>query len=287
MKVLQIGVGKWGMNHFKVWKKFLEMGLITDIYLRDPNVNFLKYEDKHIHINHGGYSAIIDDIDYVDIVTPPSTHVDIALKIIDLKKNIKIFIEKPVALSVGDFDRLHFASQNIMAGHIFRYHEGVDQVRKMLNTNAIGDVEMIYMNRLATREFDEDSDILMELMIHDLDILSYWGLLNDPMTMRGTFSESTGVVHMMDSYGVEALIVGSWQHPEKVRNIKVVGSEGTIELDLMDNRHIRYNNQLIPIAYRQPLETELHHFIDRTSKSNLIDIKNVMDTIYKIHQLRL
>jgi len=298
MKVLQIGVGKWGINHYRVWKKFIKAGKIDTLYLYDKEKNLSHLEDDNIYDlkTSVGDDFNLEDfdlqgIDLVDIVTPPHTHYKIALKILKMSigKNVKIFIEKPVTMNMHDLISLNSQTLNeIMVGHIFRYHTGIIEARNMIFNGDIGDVKMIYMNRLATREYDERNDILLELMIHDIDILSYWGLLNQS-NLKGSFSKGTGIIHGMNNGGVEFLITGSWDHPEKVRNIKVVGSEGTIEIDMMDNTQIKYNNQVIPITYYQPLMTELLHFVTQSKEnkgyiSGIDKIMDVMSAVYRIQE---
>lgn len=286
MKVLQLGVGKWGINHFKVWKQLIKEGTIDNLYLYDPNENLSHLEGDYINVIDD--LTIIKYVDVIDIVTPPYTHFKLIKEALEINPDIKIFVEKPVVSTDAHFDSImSIDNGNIMVGHIMRFHMGVNRVKNMLDNKDIGEVMNVFMNRMDKRDYHGGNDILTELMIHDIDILSYWGLLNQFEKVTYSKTLGTGVLHFNGE--TEILIVGSWDYPEKVRNIKIVGTEGTIELDLMDNRHIKYNNQLIPIPYRQPLEEELLHFIRQSKhkggyKTNIKMIEDVMRLIFQIEK---
>jgi len=287
MKVLQLGVGKWGINHYKVWKRFLKAGTIDNLYLYDPLKDLSKYEDDFISVVND--LSIIEYVDVVDIVTPPHIHWGLIKKAITINPDIKIFVEKPVVYTEEEFDDIvSLDNRNIMVGHIFRYHAGVIYVMNMIKDKIIGEVLNIFMNRMDTRKYDGGNNILSELMIHDIDILSYWGLLQHYEELTYSKTLGTGVLHMKGT--TEMLVVGSWDYPDKVRNIKIVGTEGTIELDLMDNRHIKYNNQLLPLPRtNSPLEEELRHFIIQSKfnglyRTNIEEITDVMRLIYQIEE---
>jgi myo-inositol 2-dehydrogenase / D-chiro-inositol 1-dehydrogenase len=96
----------------------------------------------HIERRYTSHQALLDDqsLEAVAICVPTQHHVDVALPAIDAGKHI--FIEKPLALSLHDCDRLmERASQStskILLGFNMRWHRLVRQARSIVQQGELG-----------------------------------------------------------------------------------------------------------------------------------------------------
>lgn len=90
---------------------------------------------------------LLDDpeIDAVAVCVPPQHHVELALAVLDAGKHL--FVEKPLALSVADCDRLiERAAQSPCKSQVglnFRQHGLVRQARGMIGRGELGDIELL------------------------------------------------------------------------------------------------------------------------------------------------
>ena len=166
INIVVFGCGNMGMKH------------LNNILLND-NFNllgFLDYNDKIVIENVKKLSKI-DENHYIDaaiISVNTENHFKIAKKLIDL--NINLLVEKPGFLNDNEFDSIIEASNNrkILVGipMIERYNSF------FINNEISNYLDKIYkieIKRITpySRNFNSDN-ILLDLFIHDLDILVFY-----------------------------------------------------------------------------------------------------------------
>ena len=79
--------------------------------------------------------------DLVDICTPPQTHVKLAIAAMD--RGCHVLIEKPMALTVAECDKIVEASERnnvkVCVGHSDLFYYPFMEARKLVNEGAIGE----------------------------------------------------------------------------------------------------------------------------------------------------
>ena len=123
---------------------------------------------------HGGqaftdYTDILDRVDAVSIAVPTESHVDVALPFVE--RGVAVLVEKPMASSMADADRLIEAARRrgvlLAAGHTERFNPAFAAALPLV-TNP----RFVEVHRLgAFPERSLDIDVIFDLMIHDLDLL--------------------------------------------------------------------------------------------------------------------
>jgi len=108
-------------------------------------------------------------VDAVTVAVPTHLHRDIALPF--LTSGVAVLVEKPMTRTVAEADDLIAASNRSGAvfavGHTERFNPAVDAARPLL-TNP----RFIEVHRLGTfPERSLDIDVVLDLMIHDLDVV--------------------------------------------------------------------------------------------------------------------
>ena len=115
------------------------------------------------------YTDILDRVDAVSIAVPTEWHVDVALPFIE--RGVAVLVEKPMASSMADADRLIEAARRhgalLAAGHTERFNPAFAAALPLV-TNP----RFVEVHRLgAFPERSLDIDVIFDLMIHDLDLL--------------------------------------------------------------------------------------------------------------------
>ena len=112
---------------------------------------------------------LLGRVDAVTIAVPTIAHVDVALPF--LEAAVATLVEKPIAPSVKDADRLVDAAERrgalLATGHTERFNPAVAAALPL-----ISEPRFIEIHRLGTfPERSLDIDVIFDLMIHDLDLL--------------------------------------------------------------------------------------------------------------------
>jgi predicted dehydrogenase len=112
---------------------------------------------------------LLSRVNAVTVAVPTVAHVDVAMPFLDA--GVPTLIEKPIAPSVADADRLVAAADRggalLATGHTERFNPAVARALPL-----ISDPRFIEIHRLGTfPERSLDIDVIFDLMIHDLDLL--------------------------------------------------------------------------------------------------------------------
>ena len=111
----------------------------------------------------------LSDLDAVSIAVPTDAHVEVALSFIH--RRVAVLVEKPLASSVADADRLIAAAEErgvlLAAGHTERFNPAVAAALPLVSAP-----RFVEVHRLGTfPDRSLDIDVIFDLMIHDLDLL--------------------------------------------------------------------------------------------------------------------
>jgi len=167
LKVGLVGAGHLGKIHLRLLAQSKEYDLVG-FYDADKE-NAKKIEEEFGYRYYSNIDELLNNIQILDIVTPTIFHYEYAKKAIE--KSLHFFIEKPVTHTIKQANELInlCKKNNIKAqvGHVERYNPAY------IATNPyIKNPQFIEIHRLA--EFNPrgtDVSVVLDLMIHDLDIL--------------------------------------------------------------------------------------------------------------------
>jgi predicted dehydrogenase len=166
-RVAVIGVGHLGQHHARILAAMPEAELVAVVDTRPDRA--AEIAAKHATAALTNHSSLVGSVDAVSIATPTASHVEIALPFIEA--GAAVLVEKPMAVSLADADRLVAAAEarsTILAiGHTERFNPAVAAAVPLVSRP-----RFIEIHRLGTfPERSLDIDVIFDLMIHDLDIL--------------------------------------------------------------------------------------------------------------------
>ena len=287
-----IGTGNWGKNHVRVYKELMAEGVIDRLKICDADANRARQLGDDLKVEWvSDYRDIIKDADIkaVSIATPSKAHYPIGKEFIEAGKDV--LLEKPMTMDINEAKKLvkAAAQQNriLMAGHIFRYHPAVRELKRMIDAGELGKIQNIIGNRLYFGLPRKDMGVIYALGIHELDMFCYLLGVDYPKSITATASKSysqdieeTAFIAMdfghAKGYAFESWLVAAYS---KMRDLVVVGSKGSArvdyltpqELHIFDNRIITEEGlpvrvedkgkRTISLPYAEPLKEELKHFI--------------------------
>ena len=195
------------------------------------------------------YEELLEDpeLDAVAIVTPVSTHYDLASAALEAGKHV--LVEKPLAASSAEAARLiELAAQRsrvLLPGHTFLYSPPVVKVKELLDAGALGDIYFISLSRVNLGLHQPDVSVVWDLAPHDLSILNFW--LGAMPTEVSALSRScvlpsspdVAFVNLRFGEGTIAHLELSWLSPVKLRRTSIVGSEKMVIYADTSNEPIR------------------------------------------------
>jgi UDP-N-acetylglucosamine 3-dehydrogenase len=205
------------------------------------------------------------DLDAVLIATPGPTHADVALPYIE--KGIATFIEKPMATSVADAERIAEAARAsgalVFVGHTDLYNPAFRRALDVLPT--LGAVRHILFEGMNDRPLPHSS-ALWEWLPHPLAAART--ILRTAPTRAAAWNLAAGTAKARFDYASAfVLATVSWQSPIKKRSLTVTCEAGELVFDDTQAAKLtlhRDGQAPMPIAHGNdlPLTLELRAFVD-------------------------
>jgi predicted dehydrogenase len=174
LRVAVVGAGAFGRNHLRVYRE-LERASDGDVRLvgvvdRDEAAIAAAAEKFGVP----GFQTIeaclaAGPVDAASVCVPTVHHADAAELL--LKAGVDVLIEKPLAASLADADRILALARThgriVQTGHLERFNPAVTAARKYLNKPMFFEAHRLSI--FTPRSLDVD--VVLDLMIHDLDIV--------------------------------------------------------------------------------------------------------------------
>lgn len=162
-----VGAGHLGKIHLKLLQQSEKYDLVG-FHDKDAE-NGKKLEAEFGYKYYEDFDELLSEIQMLDIVTPTVYHYDYAMEAI--KKGIHFFIEKPVTQTLQQAEEILYKCREFgikaQVGHVERYNPAFVATKDFIKNPMF-----IEIHRLA--EFNPrgtDVSVILDLMIHDLDIL--------------------------------------------------------------------------------------------------------------------
>jgi predicted dehydrogenase len=228
------GLGYWGPNLLRVLadRQDIEVAWICD--LREDRLE--RFARRYPTARSTTRSTdLLEDpsLDAVLIATPVFTHFELASQSLEAGKHT--FVEKPLAASSGEADRLLGLAADsglaLMCGHTFLYSPPVRAVKELLDRGELGEIYFISSSRVNLGIHQPDVSVVWDLGPHDFSILRHW-LEELPETISATGRDSildgvpdVAFLSLRFPSGIVANLEMSWLAPSKLRRTVLVGSE--------------------------------------------------------------
>jgi len=283
MKIVQIGTGGWGKNHTRVLS---ELGVLVAVCDADSQKS-KEYGEKYA-VNH--YETLdellaSEEFDGAFVVTPTSTHTEIAKKLLEAKKHV--FVEKPMTYKSEDGERLaKLAEKNkviLTCGYIERFNPAVDVVKKIVKEKKFGELVMLEFHRENRMPLHiKDVGIIYDTSVHDIDTANW---LFDDMP-HVVFARAGRIKHEHEDFASimlgykndkVAIISSNWITPKRVRKFNAVCTDAIISSDFITQEIIvekSDESETIQNEKQEPLSLEIQSFLGAIEGKNDLIVKS-------------
>jgi predicted dehydrogenase len=166
-KIGVIGVGYLGRIHAA---KYMAIPGVELVGVTDANKNTAQDVANHfgIRVFHT-LNEMLERVDAVSVVVPTKQHFKVARQC--LEKGVDVFLEKPMTTTVEEADALvelaSSCNRILQIGHIEQFNPAVLAMEPYLTTPLFIEAQRIHAFNIR----GADVDVVLDLMIHDIDII--------------------------------------------------------------------------------------------------------------------
>ncbi|MBM4433541.1 MAG: Gfo/Idh/MocA family oxidoreductase [Chloroflexi bacterium] len=279
-----VGVGSMGANHARVYSMLRTADLVgvvdPDAAARDRIASGFGVQAFAHHRD------LIGKVDAVSVATPTALHVPIALDL--LAAGVHVLVEKPISLDLDDAWGLTAAAERrglvLQVGHVERFNPAVLEASSIVASER---VLAITARRLSPPTPRVHEDVVLDLMIHDIDIaLSIARSRVRSIGALGATDErgelEIVMAHLGFENGILADLIASKVTQQRVRDLELTTDRSLVVVNYRQRDLSVYRNARVdPVGttdqqrYRQeaviekpivptsePLYLELEHFLD-------------------------
>ena len=260
IRLAVIGAGQFGQNHIRVVTESPDAELTAIV---DPDPTRGQIADPR---------ELIGKIDAAIVSAPTSVHADIGCRL--LESGIDVLIEKPIAPDLASADRLIAcaAANNriLQVGHLERFNPAVIALESVATLPLFFEIHRLSV--FSPRSLDVD--VVLDLMIHDLDIVL--ALARSPLEeVRAAgvsiLSEKVDIANVRLQFrdGCVANLTASRVSTERVRKLRLFQPHQYISLDYArqdvlvftvgEDRKISFRQ--VPTEKEEPLRLQFAAFV--------------------------
>jgi predicted dehydrogenase len=233
IKVGVLGYGYWGPNVVRNFHRLANCQLVA-VCDKNPKA-MTRLLDAYPEIYFTGDACDIitsKDIDAVAVVTPVSTHYELARQ--SLKNGKHVFVEKPFTATVAQAEELielaEIKNLKIMVDHTFLFTGAVQKMKELIDQRLLGPLYYYDSVRVNLGLFQHDVNVIWDLAPHDLAIMDY--LIGErPSAVVATGAshingmEDMAYITIYFANNVIAHVHVNWLSPVKVRTTLIGGEK--------------------------------------------------------------
>lgn len=234
-----VGYGYWGPNLVRNFSDNPGTNVFAVCDLSEERLSRAHASYPNIHATKDlDYLLSEPMIDAIVIATPVKSHYSIALA--SLQKGKHVFVEKPICSSTEEAKHLVDEADKrglvLMVDHTFIYTGAVRKIKELVVTPEFGKLHYYDSTRVNLGLFQHDVNVLWDLAVHDLSIMSYV-LGENPVAVSATGhslnkrdQEYCAFLTLYYDNQIAHINV-NWLSPVKVRKTLICGSGQMIVYD--------------------------------------------------------
>lgn len=270
-----VGLGHLGRHHARIYSNLagIELKALCDVVpsTRQNLADSLKEIDFFEHVQD-----LVDRVDVVSIVTPTSTHLEVARPF--LERGRAVLVEKPIASTVKEGrEMVELAEARgalLQVGHIEEFNPVLESCRELIQRPRY--FESHRLGGFSGRSVD--IDVVCDLMIHDLDLLLEW-VGSDPQLVHAVgipvLSGQTDMASVRIEFGNGAVanLTASRVSLKPQRRMRMFMKDRYLKLDFLERSVECVDRKVEPdggvsieprevkVAEDEPLRLELESFV--------------------------
>src|SRR5947208_10822016 len=242
LKTAVIGVGHLGKQHARIHATLSSEGRsqfrsVCDI--DDARARDIAQEHNVQAVTQ--WQTLIGSVDAVSLAVPTESHCEIACAL--LEAGIHVLVEKPISRTLEEADRMIAAANNsgaiLQVGHAERFNPAMMALRPHVRNPVYFEIHRV--GQFTARSLD--IDVVLDLMIHDLDIVQW--LVGEDVEVTELHAVGIPILtNKVDaanarvefSSGAVANITASRVGTEKIRKMRFFQPHDYVAVDYATNR---------------------------------------------------
>jgi predicted dehydrogenase len=241
LRTAVIGVGHLGAHHARLHAAMAAEGLCTFVTVCDVVEERSRSAATEWQTDSTtDWRALIGKIDAASLAVPTESHCEIACGL--LEAGIHVLVEKPIAVSLDEADRMIAAATKgnavLQVGHAERFNPALVALRPHVRNPVYFEIHRV--GQFTMRSLD--IDVVLDLMIHDLDIVQW--LVGETVEVTGV--HAVGIPILTDrvdaanarlefATGAVANITASRVGTEKIRKMRFFQPHDYVTVDYVTN----------------------------------------------------
>lgn len=270
-----VGIGKMGNYHLQKYQMIQECSIagICDI---DGDCAIGAGKD-HGYDTHDEHRSLIGKVDAVSIAVPTYAHHAIAKDF--LENGVDVLLEKPITRTLEEADELiELAEANgaiLQVGFVERFNPAITALADFLEHPLFIEAHRLH----PFFERGTDVDVIVDLMIHDLDIILHFvasPVKNVDATGISVLSDQVDIANARITFenGCVANVTASRVTNKTMQKIRFFGEQGYNAVDYtkreLNSLYRRFDDQGKPVIGQNPvnikmcdpLEAEIRSFVE-------------------------
>ena len=216
-------------------------------------------------------------IDAAIVAVPTSQHAAVGCAL--LESGADVLVEKPIAADQASAQRLvETAARHgriLQVGHLERFNPAVTALKRIVRLPLFFEIHRLSL--FSPRSLDVD--VVLDLMIHDLDIvLDLAGMMPEEIRAAGIsiLSDKVDIANVRLAFpgGCIANLTASRVSTERVRKLRLFQPHQYISLDYQKQEAVAFtvsgNQQIgfqpLPVAKDEPLRLEVESFLEAVAR---------------------
>jgi predicted dehydrogenase len=259
-----IGYGYWGPN---IVRNFNATEGARVVSICDRNKETLLRAGKsypHLAVTSDCDELLKStDIDAVAVITPVSTHYELAKKALQNGKHI--FVEKPFTLNRDQAEELIELAEKkrltIMVDHTFIFTGAVKKMKQLIEEKTLGDLYYYDSIRVNLGLFQSDVNVIWDLAPHDFAVMDHL-IAEKPAALSACGKahvngfEDTAYITVHFNNNMIAHFNVNWLSPVKVRTTLIGGEKKMLVWnDLEADEKIKIYDKGVEVSSRESTYT--------------------------------
>jgi predicted dehydrogenase len=270
IRVAVIGAGVFGRHHLRVLSQSLNATLVG-VVDADPE-RAAQAAAEHNCMTFATLGELTGNVDAAVVAVPTSLHAEVGCEL--LESGIDVLVEKPIAGDLASARRLvDTAAEHeriLQIGHLERFNPAVAALKKITTIPLFFEIHRLSL--FSPRSLDVD--VVLDLMIHDLDIvLDLARAMPEEIRAAGIsiLSDKVDIANVRLAFpgGCIANLTASRVSTERVRKLRLFQPHQYISLDYQKQEAVAFtvgeNQQIgfqpLPAVKEEPLRLEVEAFL--------------------------
>jgi len=242
LRTAVIGVGSLGRQHARIHATLAAEGTSQFIAVCDLNEETARTvaDERQVEWTKD-WRELIGRVEAVSLAVPTEAHCEIACGL--LENGVHVLVEKPISRTLEEADRMIHAAEKgnalLQVGHLERFNPAMVALRPHVRKPVYFEIHRV--GQFTARSLD--IDVVLDLMIHDLDIVQW--LVGEEVEVTNIHAVGIAILtnkvdaanaRLEFSSGAVANITASRVGTEKIRKMRFFQPHDYIAIDYATKR---------------------------------------------------